>query len=463
MTVVTRFAPSPTGMLHIGGARTALFNFLFARHNKGKFLLRIEDTDKARSTKESEQTILNGLAWLKLEHDGEVVFQSHRQERHAEIAKELVKKGRAYYCYTPLEEIQAKRDEYSSEGKVYQFKSEWRDKQKNPEPHESPVIRLKIDNQGETIMNDLVQGQVKVRNDHLDDFVLLRSDGTPTYMLAVVVDDHDMGITHVIRGDDHLNNAFRQRHIFDAMGWSIPEFAHIPLIHGQDGAKLSKRHGALSVEDYKAQGYLPEAINNYLLRLGWSHGDDEIISREQAIEWFDTKNIGKAAARMNFDKMLSLNAHYIKNSDNDYLIELLKPLLSSIEHYESSRLNILKRGLDSLKSRVKTLNELSESAFFYVVSAKNLALTTDAQTIIDNLAEGFLASLKSEIDSMSDWQESAIKDLFNNFAEKQDKKLKDIMQPLRAALTGSTNSPSVFEIMEILGKEETLARINKLL
>ncbi len=325
------------------------------------------------------------------------------------------------------------------------------------------MIRLKIDNQGETIINDLVQGKVTVKNDHIDDFVLLRSDGTPTYMLAVVVDDHDMGITHVIRGDDHLNNAFRQWHIFDAMGWIIPEFAHIPLIHGQDGAKLSKRHGALSVEDYKAQGYLPEAINNYLLRLGWSHGDDEIISREQAIEWFDTKSIGKAAARMNFDKMLNLNAHYIKSSDNDHLIDLLKPLLSSVAHYESSRLDILKRGLDSLKSRVKTLNELSENASFYVVPAKGLSLTVDAQVIIDNLADGFLAALSSELENINNWQEDLIKDRINTFAEKQAKKIKDIMQPLRAALTGSINSPSVFEIMTILGKEETLARINKLL
>jgi glutamyl-tRNA synthetase len=463
MTVVTRFAPSPTGMLHIGSARTALFNFLFAKHNKGKFLLRIEDTDKARSTKESEQSILNGLAWLDLFHDEEIVFQSHRQERHAEIAKELVKRGRAYYCYTPLEEIQTKRDEYAKEGKVYQFKSEWRDKAKTPEAHQNPVIRLKIDNQGETVINDLVQGKVTVKNDHIDDFVLLRSDGTPTYMLAVVVDDHDMGVTHVIRGDDHLNNAFRQWHIFDAMGWSVPEFAHIPLIHGQDGAKLSKRHGALSVEDYKAQGYLPEALNNYLLRLGWSHGDDEIISRDQAIEWFDTKNIGKAAARMNFDKMLNINAHYIKSADNDYLIELLKPLLSVVEHYEHSRLNVLKHGLDSLKSRVKTLNELSESSVFYLVSADNLSLTVDAQTIIDNLADGFLIALGSELENINDWQEDVIKDRMNNFAEKQEKKLKDIMQPLRVALTGSTSSPSVFEIMTILGKEETLARINKLL
>jgi glutamyl-tRNA synthetase len=463
MTVITRFAPSPTGMLHIGGARTALFNFLFSKHHQGKFLLRIEDTDKARSTVEAAEAILTGLSWLNLQHDGEVVYQSQRQERHSEVAKELVKKGKAYYCYTSHEDIQIKREEYSKEGKVYQFKSEWRDKERYPSPDEKPVIRLKTNNDGETIINDLVQGQVKVRNDHIDDFVLLRSDGTPTYMLAVVVDDHDMSITHIIRGDDHLNNAFRQQQIFDAMNWKIPEFAHIPLIHGQDGAKLSKRHGALSVGHYKEEGYLPEAINNYLLRLGWSHGNDEIISREQAIGWFDTKNIGKGAARMNFDKMLNLNAHYIKNTDNQILIELLEPFLMSQKHYNKSKLIRLKKGIESLKSRAKTMCELADSAMFYVIDTEHLFLNTEAQAVAESAEKSLLFSLREVLESITDWQEEIIKGEINIFIEKIDKKLKDIMQLLRAALTGSTNSPSVFEIMAILGKEETIARISKLL
>lgn len=461
MKVVTRFAPSPTGNLHIGGVRTALFNFLFARHHNGKFLLRVEDTDKKRSTKESEQSILNGMLWLDLKQDDEIVYQSQRHSRHVAIAKELVNKGKAYYCYTPLEDIQVKREEHKNQGKVYQFKSEWREKGKHPEDHENPVIRLKTGDEGETVIEDLVQGRVKVKNNHIDDFVLVRADGTPTYMLAVVVDDHDMDITHIIRGDDHLNNAFRQHQIYDAMGWDIPKFAHIPLIHGQDGAKLSKRHGALSIEHYRDEGYLTDAINNYLLRLGWSHGNDEIISRKQAIEWFDTKSIGKGPSRMNFDKMLNLNAHYIKNSSNSDLVELLKPFLSSREHYDESRLSLLKRGLESLKTRAKTLIELADSGYFYVTTAQNLSLDTEAQTIIDNLAECFLSSIKAELEEISDWEESNIKDIIKGFAETHDKKLKDIMQPLRAALTGGTNSPSVFEIMAVLGKRETLQRISK--
>ena len=462
MNVITRFAPSPTGNLHIGSVRTALFNFLFARHHKGKFLLRIEDTDKVRSTKESEQSILNGLSWLGLDHDHDIIYQSTRQKRHVEVAKELVARGKAYYCYTPLEAIHAKREEHKSQGKVYQFKSEWRDHNKKPTQHETPVIRLKIENHGDTTIDDLVQGKVTVKNDHIDDFVLVRADGTPTYMLAVVVDDHDMKITHIIRGDDHLNNAFRQYHIYKSMGWSIPEFAHIPLIHGQDGAKLSKRHGALSVEHYRKEGYLADAINNYLLRLGWSHGNDEIISREQAIEWFNTKSIGKGASRMNFDKMLNLNAHYIKNSSNSDLIELLKPFLSSREYYDQSRLSLLERGLDSLKTRAKTLVELADSGYFYVITAQNLSLNIDAKTIIDNLAEGFLDSIKAELEEIGVWQEDSIKERIKVFAEVHGKKLKDIMQPLRAMLTGGTNSPSVFEIMAILGKEETLGRLRPL-
>lgn len=460
MKVVTRFAPSPTGNLHIGSVRTALFNFLFARHHNGKFLLRVEDTDKKRSTKESEHSILNGMSWLNLKHDGNIVYQSSRQTRHVEVAQELVKKGKAYYCYTPLEDIQTKREEHKKQGKVYQFRSDWREKDKHPEDHEKPVIRLKTGNVGETVIEDLVQGKVKVKNDHIDDFVLVRADGTPTYMLAVVVDDHDMDVTHIIRGDDHLNNAFRQYQIYAAMGWDIPNFVHIPLIHGQDGAKLSKRHGALSVEHYKEEGYLAEAINNYLLRLGWSHGNDEIISRKQAIEWFDTKNIGKGASRMNFDKMLNLNAHYIKNSSNGDLIEVLKPFLGGREHYDETRMILLERGLDSLKTRAKTLIELSDSGYFYVINAQNLSLNTDAQTIIDNLAEGFLNSIKAVLEEFSDWHEDSIKEKIKAFAEARDKKPKDIMQPLRAVLTGGTNSPSVFEIMTILGKQETLERIS---
>ncbi len=456
MKVITRFAPSPTGDLHIGGARTALFNFLYAKHTGGSFKLRIEDTDKKRSTKEFEETILDGLEWLDLHFDGDPVYQSTREKRHAEVAHKLVELGHAYYCYTPLEEIQSTRKEYELKGKVFKFQSEWRDKKPDANNATKPVVRFKSPQEGVTVIEDLVQGKVTVPNTELDDMVLLRADGTATYMLAVVVDDYDMGVTHVIRGDDHLNNAFRQIHLYYSMGWNTPQYAHIPLIHAMDGSKLSKRHGALGVTHYRDEGYISEAINNYLIRLGWGHGNDEIIPREKAIEWFDIKNVNKNPAKLDFNKMLNLNAHYIKNHENAYLIKLIEPVLG--KSLDSTSHTILEKGMTGLKSRAKTLHELANNAGFYVED-EPIKILKEAQETLNNFDKDIYKNLVAMLESISQWNEEEIKSKVKEFAEESSIKLGQIAGALRAALTGSNVSPSVFEIMPALGKEKSIERI----
>jgi len=456
MTVITRFAPSPTGFLHIGGARTALFNWLYAKHHGGKFYLRIEDTDRARSTPEATQAIIDGMKWLGLEHDGEIVYQFARSSRHAEIAHELVAKGKAFYCYTTQEEL----EDFRTKNPNAKFRSPYRNGDK-PAPAGVPaVIRIKAPMDGETTIHDKVQGSVSIKNSELDDMILLRSDGTPTYMLAVVVDDHDMGITHIIRGDDHHTNSFRQLMIYDAMGWKAPEFAHIPLIHGADGAKLSKRHGALGVDEYRKMGYLPEAIRNYLLRLGWSHGDDEIISTSQAIEWFNLESIGKSPSRFDFAKLENLNGHYIREADDARLVELV--IESGKWEVGSDKRKILLRAMNGLKQRAKTIVELAENAAFYVAN-RPIKLDEKASEIIAKDGKEIIAALLPELKKLEDFTHDNLQQICKNYAEKSGQKLGqklgNIMSPIRAAITGKTASPSMFEVMEILGKNETIERL----
>jgi glutamyl-tRNA synthetase len=459
--VVTRFAPSPTGFLHIGGARTALFNWLFSRHHGGKFRLRIEDTDRKRSTQEAIDAILDGLDWLGLDHDDEVIYQFSRAARHAELARALLAEGKAYHCYASPEELEEMRATARAEGRPMRYDGRWRDRDPSEAPAGvDPVVRLKMPQDGETEIQDLVQGPVTVRNDQLDDMILLRADGTPTYMLSVVVDDHDMGVTHVIRGDDHLTNAFRQNQLFRALGWQPPQFAHIPLIHGPDGAKLSKRHGALGVEAYRDMGYLPEALRNYLLRLGWGHGDDEIISTEQAIEWFDLANVGRSAARFDFVKLENLNGHYLREAESGRLVDVLVPRLEAqlgrpLTEVAAMR---LAAGMDGLKARAKNLVELAENAIFYVVD-RPLSLNPKAEKILQPEARARLARLHSALSSLPAWDEAVIEAAVRAFAEADGCKLGDVAQPLRAALSGSNASPGIFEVAAILGREEALARI----
>ncbi len=459
MSVTVRFAPSPTGFLHIGGARTALFNYLYARHFGGTFRLRIEDTDRARSTTEAVAAILDGLAWLGLEHDGEIVMQSERAPRHAEVARQLLAAGRAYYCYCSPEELAAMRARQKAEGRSMRYDGTWRDRDPSEAPKDvPPVIRLKAPQSGETVIRDHVQGEVTVANAQLDDLIILRADGTPTYNLSVVVDDHDMAISHVIRGDDHLNNAFRQTQIYRAMDWTVPEFAHVPLIHGGDGAKLSKRHGALGVDAYRDMGYLPEALRNYLLRLGWSHGDDEIISSEQAIAWFDIDAVGRGPARFDFVKLDSLNGHYIRLTDDARLAALLVPFLERLLGHpiDDEALGRLRAGMAGLKSRAKTLVELAANARFYV-AARPLPLDDKAQRLVVE-ARPLLSGL-SDVLSNADWSPAGLEAAVRVYAEAGGHKLGALAQPLRAALTGSTVSPPVFEVMAALGRAETLGRI----
>ena len=450
MTVITRFAPSPTGYLHIGGARTALFNWLYAKHNNGKFYLRVEDTDRTRSTPEATQAIIDGMKWLGLEHDGEIVYQFARSARHAEIAHELVRHGKAFYCYT----TQAELEEFRAKNPNAKFRSPYRDADKTP-PHGIPaVVRLKSPIDGETTIDDKVQGRVSVKNSELDDMILLRSDGTPTYMLAVVVDDFDMGITHIIRGDDHHTNSFRQAQIYNAMGWKIPEFAHIPLIHGADGAKLSKRHGALGVDEYRKMGYLPEALRNYLLRLGWSHGDDEIISTQQAIEWFNLESVGKSPSRFDFAKLENLNGHYIREADDLRLVDLIQPILC---HSREGGNLILQKAMHGLKQRAKTIVELAESAEFYV--ADKIILDDKAKEVLAKGGNEIIAGLLPELENCTEWTHDNLQAICKEYGEKNGQKLGNIMSPLRAKITGKTTSPSMFEVMDILGKEEVLGRL----
>ncbi|HEY3638961.1 MAG TPA: glutamate--tRNA ligase [Rhizomicrobium sp.] len=459
---VLRFAPSPTGYLHIGGARTALFNWLYARHSGGRFLLRIEDTDRERSTPEAVDAILTGLDWLGLHSDGAPLFQFARVERHREVAEELLRNDRAYRCYATPEELTAMREEQRKEGKPQRYDGRWRDRDPSDAPKGAPfVVRLKAPQTGETIVNDVVQGEVRFANAQLDDMVLLRSDGTPTYMLAVVVDDFDMGVTHVIRGDDHLNNAARQLQIIEAMGWLRPVYGHVPLIHGPDGAKLSKRHGALAVDAYRDMGYLPEAMRNYLLRLGWSHGNEEIIPAEQAIEWFDLNNIGRSPARFDFKKLDNLNAHYMRALDDGALTDRLVAFLGhiqperEIDHAAQAR---IKTAMPGLKERAKTLVELASAAEFLF---RNGAPDLDAQAekLLSPEARQILAELLPVL-QRSEWQAPLIEAEVRTLAEQKCIKLGQIAQPLRAALTGKAASPPIFDMMVALGREESLLRIS---
>ena len=468
MKVVTRFAPSPTGFLHIGGARTALYNWLFARHHEkygdgGKFLLRIEDTDRKRSTDEAVEAIFDGLKWLGLNWDDEAISQFSRVERHREAVQQLIDSGNAYRCYCSPEELTEMRELAKSEGRSMRYDGRWRDRGSSEAPAGvDPVIRLKAPLDGETVIDDLVQGEVRVDNSQMDDMVLLRADGTPTYMLAVVVDDHDMDVTHVIRGDDHLTNAFRQVQLYRALGWNVPEFAHISLIHGPDGAKMSKRHGALGVDAYRDQGFLPEALRNYLLRLGWSHGDDEVISTNQAIEWFDLTNVGKSAARFDFAKLTNINGHYIRNCDNETLVELVLPELSKMfdGKLADEVPGRLKKGMGQMKERAKTLLELSESAKFFA-EVRPLKLTDKATNTLNSEALDHLSALSKHLDNSSDWTADRLKQQVHTFAESGGLKLGKVAQPLRAALTGTTTSPGdIFHLMEIFGRDETLGRLN---
>jgi len=460
MSVVVRFAPSPTGFLHIGGARTALFNWLFARHHGGKFLLRIEDTDRIRSTPEAVTAIIDGLHWLGLAWDGEIVHQFERAARHAEIARQLLAAGRAYYCYCTPAELEAMRERARAEKRSVRYDGTWRDRDPSEAPPGvAPAIRLKAPQQGSTTIHDRVQGEVTVANAELDDLIILRADGTPTYNLSVVVDDHDMGITHVIRGDDHLNNAFRQKQIYEALGWTVPEFAHVPLIHGPDGAKLSKRHGSLAIDAYRDLGYLPQALRNYLLRLGWSHGDDEIISTEQAIEWFDLDAVGRAPARFDFTKLDSLNGHYIRAAEDDHLVALISPKLEQAlgKPLADAEVERLRQAMPELKLRPKTLIELAANSRFLVAS-RPIRPDEKAAKLLTPDARRLLADLLERL-SGAEWQTKRLEDEVRAFAEKKGTKLGAVAQPLRAALTGSLASPGIFVVMEVLGREESLGRI----
>ncbi|MCF4164611.1 glutamate--tRNA ligase [Zavarzinia compransoris] len=461
--VVTRFAPSPTGYLHIGGARTALFNWLFARHFGGTFRLRIEDTDRQRSTEDAIEKIFEGMRWLGLDWDGDVVFQFSRAALHAAAARRLIDEGKAYYCYCTPEELTAMREEARAKGLPPRYNGYWRDRDPaEAPPGVSPAVRLKSPREGETVVQDLVQGEVRFSNTELDDMILLRSDGTPTYMLSVVVDDHDMGITHVIRGDDHLTNSARQSQLYMALGWEIPAFAHIPLIHGPDGAKLSKRHGALGVDAYRDLGYLPEAMRNYLLRLGWSHGDDEIISTAQAIEWFGVESIGRSPARFDFAKLDNLNGHYLREADNHRLTglvaaELVKDLGHALSDDVIRRIEVC---MDGLKSRAKTLVQLVDSSKF-LAAQRPLALDPKAEKMLAAGAPGRdrLAALRGAIADLDSFSAPQIEGAARGLAEATGDKLGDYAQPLRAALSGSTVSPPIFEVAEALGRDEALGRI----
>ena len=452
--VVTRFAPSPTGYLHIGGARTALFNWLFARHHGGKYLLRIEDTDKVRSTKEAIDAILDGLEWLGISGDGEPYFQSQFEKRHAEVAHQLLEAGSAYRCYMTQDELAAAREKAQAERKPFRISSPWRDRTDGPDG-EPYVIRIKAPQHGETVIHDLVQGRVTVANAEIDDFILLRSDGTPTYMLAVVVDDQDMAVTHVIRGDDHLNNAFRQLAIIRAMGWPEPQYAHVPLIHGFDGAKLSKRHGALGVDAYRDElGILPEALFNYLLRLGWGHGDDEIISREQAVEWFDIGHVGKSPSRFDQKKLENLNGHYIREAEDGRLASLVSPKLGL--SYEE--LPLLIRAMPELKARAHSIDELADGAQF-LFAQRPLAMDEKAEALLTEEARSHLALAHAALAATAKWEHDTLDAAVRNVAERSALKLGKLAQPLRAALTGKTTSPGIFDVLVLLGKDESLARI----
>ena len=458
--VITRFAPSPTGFLHIGGARTALFNWLYARGRGGKFLLRIEDTDRARSTPKATQAILDGMAWLGLDHDGEIVSQFENAGRHAEVARSLLAEGKAYKCFATQEEITAFREAARAEGRSTLFRSPWRDAEEETHPDAPYVIRIKAPLEGETVIRDAVQGDVTIRNDQLDDMVLLRSDGTPVYMLAVVVDDHDMGITHVIRGDDHLNNAARQMMIYEAMGWEVPVWAHIPLIHGPDGKKLSKRHGALGAQEYQSMGYPAAGMRNYLARLGWSHGDDEFFTDEQAKAWFDLDGIGKSPARFDVKKLENLSGQHIARMDDAALRHEIAAFLpkSDCPDLTDGQLDMLEKAMYCVKDRAKTFPELLEKAHFALTS-RPIRPDEKAAKFLDAVSHGILKELTPHLQNAS-WERENLEAILNAFAESKDTKFGKLAGPLRAALAGRAVTPSVFDMMLVLGQQETLDRLS---
>ncbi len=461
MTIITRFAPSPTGLLHIGSARTALFNYLFAKHNNGKFLLRIEDTDKARSTKEAVEAIFVGLKWLGLDWDGEVIFQSKRNELYKKAVFKLLEDGKAYYCFTPQEEIDKQREEAIASKKNFIFNSPWRDVDPSNYPSTiKPVIRLKAPKIGYTSINDSLQGRVIIENSHLDDMVLLRGDGTATYMLAVVVDDHDMNITHIIRGDDHLTNAARQILLYQAFNWSVPNMTHIPLIHGTDGAKLSKRHGALGIGAYKDMGYLPQALCNYLLRLGWSHQDDEIISKAQSIEWFDLGGLGKSPARLDFAKMNNLNAHYLRKLDDSILTQMICDILEKNKQVTNQEIGYIRQAVANLKTRSTNIIELTELAKIYLTN-QPINYSEEAKKIINNCNIVLINQVIEQLEKLENFDKDSIQNKFKEIADNNNIKLGDLMQPIRALMTGTTSSPSIFEIVAIIGKKNTITRLTE--
>ncbi|WP_181707116.1 glutamate--tRNA ligase [Chthonobacter rhizosphaerae] len=465
--VVTRFAPSPTGFLHIGGARTALFNWLYARRTGGTMLLRIEDTDRERSTQAAVDAILDGLTWLGLTWEGEAISQFQRAERHAEVARGLVEAGKAYYCYCTPQELEAMRESAKAEGRPPRYDGRWRDRDPSEAPAGvKPAIRIKAPLDGETAIDDQVQGRVVFPNKDLDDFIILRSDGTPTYMHAVVVDDHDMGVTHIIRGDDHLTNAARQAIIYGALGWDIPVMAHIPLIHGPDGAKLSKRHGALGVDAYRAMGYLPAALRNYLVRLGWAHGDAEILSTDEMIELFDLAGIGRSPSRFDFAKLENLNGHYIRSTPDAELVRHVETVLDHIgptgadlkaKLDEAMRAKLL-AAMPGLKERAKTVLELIDGAQF-LFAARPLPVDERAAALLDETGRSALGALLPRLDALPDWSAASTEAVVRAYAEEAGLKLGKVAQPLRAALTGRSTSPPVFDVLAVLGRDESLARI----
>ncbi|MGH6838225.1 MAG: glutamate--tRNA ligase [Methylocella sp.] len=465
--VITRFAPSPTGFLHVGGARTALFNWLYARRAGGKMRLRIEDTDRERSTDAAIAAILDGLSWLGLDWDGDVVYQFQRAGRHQEAAEKLLASGRAYYCYATQQELDTMREMARAMGQPPRYDGRWRDRPASEAPPGvKPVVRLKAARDGETVLDDKVQGRVAWANKDLDDLVLLRSDGTPTYMLAVVVDDHDMGITHIIRGDDHLTNAARQMQIYQALGWEVPVMAHIPLIHGADGTKLSKRHGALGVDAYRAMGYLPEALRNYLVRLGWSQGDKEFFSNREMIEAFDLAHVGRAPARFDFAKLESMNGHYIRNTSNEALVSALESALPYLlggagvrQKLDDTMREKLRTAMPGLKERAKTLIELLDGAKF-LFADRPLVLDVKAASLLDVGGRAHVAGLIPRLAALKDWNAASLEAAVRGYSSEAAIKLGDAAQPLRAALTGRAASPGIFDVLEVLGREESLARLH---
>jgi glutamyl-tRNA synthetase len=464
--IITRFAPSPTGFLHIGGARTALFNWLYAKKHGGKMLLRIEDTDRERSTEAAIGAILDGLKWLELGWDGDVIYQFSRAARHREVAEQLLADGKAYRCYATAEELTAMREKARAEGRTRLYDGLWRDRDPATAPSDvKPTIRLRAPQTGETVIEDQVQGRVVWQNENLDDLVLLRGDGNPTYMLAVVVDDHDMGVTHVIRGDDHLINAARQKQIYDALGWTVPSMSHIPLIHGPDGSKLSKRHGALGVEAYRALGYVPAALRNYLVRLGWSHGDQEIFSTQEMIDAFDLSGIGRSAARFDFAKLENLNGHYIRHTDDQSLVTMFEDVLNYVpggaelkaKLNDTTRAQLL-RAMPGLKERAKTLVELIDSAA-YIIEDRPVAIDDKARALLTTEARSLLAKVRTALAQVEDWSASSTEAAVRAVAEEGGIKLGALAQPMRAAITGRTSSPGIFDVLAVLGKDESLARL----